>query len=51
MVVLAIGPDAQKPSYQKVLKELEGENVLSAHDYGSLVGALSDVVNIICREL
>ena len=51
VVVLAIGPDAQKPSYQKVLKELGGENVLSAHDYGSLVGALSDVVNIICREL
>lgn len=48
VVVLAIGPDAQKPSYQKVLKELGGENVLSAHDYGSLVGALSDVVNIIC---
>lgn len=36
MVVLAIGPDAQKPSYQKVLKELGGETCFQHMTMGHL---------------
>ncbi|KAL9968596.1 hypothetical protein ACROYT_G020705 [Oculina patagonica] len=48
LVVVAIGPDAQKPKYKKVLHDIGGKNVFSLQDYSELNETISNITNIIC---
>lgn len=50
MVVVAIGPDAEKPKYRKVLHDIGGENVLYVDDYETLNDVISDIAKVICRK-
>ncbi|KAL9968592.1 hypothetical protein ACROYT_G020701 [Oculina patagonica] len=48
LVVVAIGPDAKKPKYRKVLHDIGGENVLYVDDYETLNDVFSDIAKVIC---
>ena len=50
LVVVAIGPDARKPKYRKVLRRIGGENVFSVHDYRELDETVRNITNLICRK-
>lgn len=51
LVVVAIGPDAEKAKYQTVLYEIGGKNVFFVRDYSELDKMISNITNIICRKL
>ncbi|KAL9968594.1 hypothetical protein ACROYT_G020703 [Oculina patagonica] len=48
LVVVAIGPDAEKAKYQTVLYEIGGKNVFFVRDYSELDKMISNITNIIC---
>ena len=50
MVVVAIGPDAQKPKYRQVLQDIGGQNVFYTADYDTLDEAVGTITEIICRK-
>ena len=50
LVVVAIGPDAQKQRYRKVLRSIGGNELLFVDDYENFAGVVSDVKNLICRK-
>ena len=50
LVVVAIGPDAKKRKYQKVLHSIGGENVFFVDEYETLGEVTSDIAELTCRK-
>ena len=50
LVVVGIGPDAQKKKYQQVLHSIGGDNVFYVTDYDELDGTISNITDLICRR-
>jgi len=48
VIVVGIGPDAQKPHHRLVLEEIAGENLVFVDDYASLDDHTDDIVKLIC---
>lgn len=50
IVVVGIGPDAQKLKYRQVLDYIGGSNLFFVDDYKNLDEATHDIGKLICRE-
>jgi len=50
LVVVAIGPDAQKKKYRAVLDAIAGKELFFADDYDKLEDAVGNITALICRK-
>jgi len=50
IVVVGIGPDAEKHRFRRVLAMIGGENLFFVDDYANLDDATQDIVKLICRK-
>ena len=50
LVVVAIGPDAQKQRYRNVLNEIGGNELIFVDDYEGIGEMVSDITGMICRK-
>lgn len=50
LVVVAIGPDAQKQRYRNVLNEIGGNELIFVDDYEGIGEVVSDITGMICRK-
>ena len=50
LVVVAIGPDAQKQRYRNVLNEIGGNELIFVGDYEGIGAVVTDITGMICRK-
>ena len=50
LVVVAIGPDAQKQRYRNVLNEIGGNELIFVGDYEGIGAVVTDITDMICRK-
>ena len=50
MIVIAIGPDAKRGKYRKVLDKIAGKEVFFVEDYNELQDVVDDITALICRK-
>lgn len=50
IIVVGIGPDAQRHKYRQVLEMIGGKNLFFVDDYANLDDATEDIVKLICRK-
>ena len=50
IIVVAIGPEAQKPNNRQVIDFIGGKNVFLVDDYASIGNAIQDIMTLTCRK-
>ena len=50
IIVVGIGPDAERHKYRQVLEMIGGKNLFFVDDYDNLDDATQDIVKLICRK-
>ena len=50
VIVVGIGPDAERHKYRQVLEMIGGKNLFFVDDYANLDDATQDIVKLICRK-